>query len=252
MTRELPFKTHSPKEAFKHLNILIYGHAGTGKTVFTGSAGACPETSPLLLLDAEAGSKSIYATLGDVDVSVRPIDNFTDDIGEVFQYLSGSGSDDSHPFRSVAWDSCTELQKRCMSGIMRQSLMTKPEHDPDVPEMLDWMRNQERMRKALRYYRDLPMTFIVTCLAHRDKDETTGRVMTMPELPGKLAGEVPGYFDIVGYLTASNTEDGIERRMHVQPSGNFVAKDRTNALPPVVVNPTISMIYDLIAEKHSE
>ena len=75
-------------------------------------------------------------------------------------------------------------------------------------------------------------------------------MLTVPKMSSKLAADVCGYVDIVGYLYADNveTEDGVEpmRRMLVQPVGAYYAKDRSGMLGTVIDNPTFPEVYDMI------
>ena len=106
------------------------------------------------------------------------------------------------------------------------------------------------MRRFIRMARDLDMNVFLTPLAMDEKNEVTGAVKTMPKMSSKLAADVCGYVDIVGYLYVDNveTEDGIEpmRRMLVQPVGAYYAKDRSGMLGTVIDNPTFPEVYDMI------
>ena len=81
-----------------------------------------------------------------------------------------------------------------------------------------------------------------------EKDEQTGIVQYFPMFPGKLRGEIPGYFDIVGFLTSKEDRNGevVTRKLQVTKTTKVVAKDRTSALDPVVDDPTIPMMWEAI------
>jgi hypothetical protein len=74
-------------------------------------------------------------------------------------------------------------------------------------------------------------------------------------LPGKLRGEVPGYFDVVGYLKAEEQRvDGkvvVTRMLQTTKTRRVVAKDRTSALPDIINNPTIPEMWSLIHDSDS-
>ena len=240
-----PFQIYKPTDQLRRLNILLYGEAGSGKTVLAGSAGFYEETSPVLIIDTEGGTLSIPSTLGDTTdkVVVRRIDDYVKDMDETLNYLRHA----NHPFKTVILDSGTELQKICMRQIIDESVrqqMGRKSRDTDVPDVRNWQQNHERMGKHIRNFRDLDMHFIMTCLAIRDKDETTGSVKILPHLPGKMAASVAGFFDVVGYMKAArNAEGELERVMHVTPGSNWAAKDRTHTIQADMVNPTIESIY---------
>ena len=146
-------------------------------------------------------------------------------------------------------DSVTELQKKLMDYIVESHPEVKRPYG-DGLTVGDWGYNTERMRRFIRMARDLDMNVILTALAMDEKNEVTGAVKTMPKMSSKLAADVCGYVDIVGYLYVDNveTEDGIEpmRRMLVQPVGAYYAKDRSGMLGTVIDNPTFPEVYNMI------
>jgi len=92
----------------------------------------------------------------------------------------------------------------------------------------------------------------MTALEQEVKDERTGEITVKPSLPGKLADEFCGYFDIVGRLYVTQEQDPetkkvvSRRRLLVQPTGKYVAKDRSDCLGVEIVDPTITKILDAI------
>ena len=116
----------------------------------------------------------------------------------------------------------------------------------DKPQIQDWGTNYDWLKEVVTKFKELPMNFICTCLENPNKDETTGRILHGPELPGKMAAKLPQYFDIVGRLSRKVTKDGESMRLlSVQPTANFHAKDRTNKLGIAVENPTFKKIYQV-------
>jgi hypothetical protein len=158
-------------------------------------------------------------------------------------------ADKSGYYKTVVIDSLTELQKLDMRTIMSETYNKKPETtDIDVPSQREWGKNGERVRRIVRAFRDLPLNTIMTSLAATEKDEGTGMVMYYPMLPGKMRAEVPGYFDIVGFLTAVEERNGevTVRRLQTTKTRRVIAKDRTDALDPVTESPSIPGIWDTI------
>lgn len=230
------------KEQHPHLNMLIYGDVGVGKTWLSGSSSEVPELRPVLFIDVEGGTFTLRELFPDVEV-VRV--TCWDDLQKVYDELF----EGLHQYQTVVIDSLTELQVFNMDEIMKSLLERDPDRferqgDGDIPSMLEWQRNTKQLRKFVRAFRDLPITTIFTCLMKEDKHKITGKVRKKPSLPGKLADGIAGMFDIVVYLYLNNI-DGEEKRLLLTEATELVtAKDRSNKLPrPVMVEPTMKDIY---------
>lgn len=138
-----------------------------------------------------------------------------------------------------------------MYQIMEDLVRKEPERDPDIPSVREWGKNIEQIRRLVRGFRDLEMNVIFTALAKGDRNPKTGVTKNKPYLSGKLADEVAGFLDIVGYLyskvDAVNGEEKTVRRLLTQKTEEYVAKDRTARLPtPVVEEPTMKKLYEYI------
>lgn len=158
-------------------------------------------------------------------------------------------ADKSGYYKTVVIDSLSEVQKLDLRFCMDEEWGKKPDSiDRDVATLRSWGKSGERMRRIIRAYRDLPMNTIMTSLMASEKDEQTGVVQYFPMFPGKLRGEVPGYFDIVGLLQAKEDRNGevVTRTLQVVKTTKTVAKDRTSALGSIVTDPTIPDMWDAI------
>lgn len=241
-----------PKVQTPHINMLVYGRSGIGKTTLAGSADAVPAMRKVLYIDAEAGTLSLRKTSYDVDV-ITLAD--WQDLGEIYTALKAG----AHEYQTVVLDSLTELQEMCMSTIMR--LMKEDpenaERDPDVPGMYEWNKSEKQVKRLIRAFRGLPMNVIFTSLVKEDKDPRSGMIMKLPDLPGKLAHRVAPLFDVVLYYTIvpqSEEDGGGHRRVVASQAGsNTVAKNRGSALLPELLEipdpdetPAMSLIYPMI------
>lgn len=231
-----------------YLNMLIYGEPGAGKTYLCSTAQDSDETKPILFCDVEGGVTTIRKR-PDIDVvPVRSMSDIERVHNEVFR--------DPNYYRTIIIDSLSELQKLDMRSVMEQfkkDSQNPDRIDVDVPHQKAWGKSGERVRRIVRAFRDLPCNTIMTTLLGYefevdDKDKETKQVkLFYPMLPGKLKGEVPGFFDVVGYLVADADRNGkVKRTLQVAKTKRVVAKDRTGSLGLVVQDPNIPMMWDMI------
>ena len=225
-------------EKMTYINLLIYGDPGVGKTVLAASADIVPEMRPVIFVDIEGGTFSIREKYPDVRV-VR-VQNFTE-----MQQIYDALLTQEHEYRTVVLDSLTEIQKFSMYEIMEMTVKKDPDRDPDVPSMREWGKNIEQIRKFVRAFRDLPMHSIFTALAKTDKDGKTGAIKTTPSLSGKLANEVAGFLDIVGFHYTKVMEDRVRRFLLTAATDRQVAKDRSGYLPQIIEDPSMERIFNI-------
>lgn len=257
------------------LSTIIYGDPGAGKTYLMSTANHHPETGRIILLDVEGGK----VTLEGLDVDFLEIETFQD-LRDAIEFLqrychyrdiffndSADGSEkekarlqlaalfkikkkaEAEQFEpplwySVALDSLTETQKINMLEIMQAVVEENPDRDPDVPSMREWGKSGNQIRQVVRQIRGLKMHSFFLALPNIDKDEGTGKMEAIPSLPGKLAREVPGYVDIVGFLESKDDNGKFQNSLYVRPFNKHVAlKDRTRSLGAGMTNPTIPKIF---------
>lgn len=233
-------------EAEDFVNLILYAESGTGKTVLAGSADAVEGMSPVLIADVEGGTfslRSFYPNVRSVRITKW------EHIVELYNELRRG----DHPFKTVVIDSLTELQKVSMNTIMNDTVAKDPERDPEVPSVREWGKNGEQIRRVVRAFRDLPMNTIFTALVSDDRDPKTGKVTYRPSLPGKLAKEVPGYVDLCLFMYRKELPDPNEdgktinsRLLLSSATEQYVCKDRSNNLPPVLQEPTMADIWAAI------
>lgn len=154
--------------------------------------------------------------------------------------------------RTVITDSLTEAQKYCMYQLLGIDPLTQRiDQEPDQAQFAEWGRSREMIQFLVRRFRDLPINNIFICGQDTDQDAAKVWYYT-PLLPGKLAGDVRGLVDCVGYLTTIPLEGGmITRRMFMvggrYGNAHIAAKHRfgSNMQTPYIDNPSMQSIYDL-------
>lgn len=225
--------------------------------------------APRLILDAEGGSqftpsrpKAVwdpiqYAPPGvegcapgqeELPPTTRVMVRDFATMNRVYQWLNAG----RHRFRSLAMDSLTEIQKRCLDDIS----------GGHTPERQDWGDLLTAMELLVRQYRDLrshptaPLQ-VITFLALQDPDKKGAK---RPHIRGQLAGSLAGFVDTVSHLSTVTDEQGrLRRTLTSAPYPGIEAKDRTDALPPValIADPKeqlpgydMASLFGLVEAKH--
>lgn len=222
-----------------HFNMLVYGEPGVGKTTLAGSADEIPEMRKILVLDIEGGLLSLrdkYPTIDTVRIKTW------EDLQKVYDELY----EGNHGYSTLVIDSLTEVQKMSMDKVMRRLVEEHEDRDADVPGIREWNINIEQTRKFVRAFRDLPVSTIFTALVKLDKNARTGATRKKPSLSGKVADEVAGFLDIVAYLYTKEIDGTNKRLLLCGSTEDTVAKDRTDKLPQVIVDPTMSTIWNAV------
>jgi hypothetical protein len=236
-----------------HVNLLIYGEPGVGKTLLCGSCDLVPAMRKVLILDIDGGALTVKSKFPNVE---RLKITEWKQLQSVYNELYASST---HGFQTVCLDTATEAQKINMVGIMEEvvkAAAAKGEHrDQEVPSVREWGVSSEQVRRMVRAYRDLPMNFLMTAHVKDDKDEKTGMIRKAPDLPGKLSRQIAGFFDIVLYMYVREMPkdadqpngDKIQLRLlSSSASEKITAKDRTDKLPAIMKTVDMKSINALI------
>lgn len=229
-------------DTIEYLNMLVYGEPGVGKTFFCGTAQDHPMTSPILFLDVEGGTVTLRKRK-DVDViQLRGLDQ----IQKIHEQLRVNN--DGY-YKTVIIDSLTELADLDMREVMRKMLRDRPDRDPDVADKREWGIVRTHVRRIVRAFKDLPMNTIMTALLLQDQDDITGKKTFYPSLSGKLRTEVPGFFDVVGYMSSHVEGKDTIRQIQFLKTDKVTAKDRTSSFGNLLTNPTVPMMWELLHDE---
>lgn len=229
------------------LTSVIHGNSGVGKSWFADTA-----PGPRLVLDVEGGTKwtpsrkikwdprteiPVESKDPDVTTVVRVLD-FTS-LQYTYQWLASG----QHPFRSLALDSLTDAQSKCMKSIA----------GTNMPETRDWGALLIQMSDLITDMRDLtdhptnPLQTVTFITATQEKNG-----LTRPLVQGQLALKLPYYVDVLGYLYVIQdpATGALSRCLLIQPVPPYDAKDRTHLLSQhhgaVITNPTIPEMLEVL------
>jgi phage nucleotide-binding protein len=190
------------------VKVLVYGHAGVGKTTLSTTM-----PNPVII-SAEGGLLSIK----DSNIPYIEVANM-DDLKETYAWLT---SEEGKKFDSVILDSLSEIGEVV---LIHEKTMTK-----DGRAAYGEMATQ--MTSLIRAFRDLPGKHVLmTAKVEKSQDET-GRMMYAPSMPGaKLGQTLPYFFDLVLALRVEKDADGVaQRALMCDSDGLWMAKDRSGKL----------------------
>jgi len=233
-----------PEDLDDWLNILIYGEPGSGKTYQIGTAADHPNTSPVLLLDIEGGTRTIRSRT-DVDIiRIRSIKQLQDVQNKLFRSISADTG--KMYYKTLGLDSLGELAQLDMKDIMAAAFNKNPDTtDLDVPSPREWGKTRSHMRDIVRAFRDLPCNTIFT--AHSRTREEEGQPSSyFPNFSGQLRSDIPGLVDMVGYLHVDLKGGMPIRKIQFAQTRRVLAKDRTGVFGLEVIDPSIPKLWNMI------
>ena len=224
----LQFTTAEQASQLSGVKVMVYGGAGTGKTVLSATL-----PSPVLI-SAESGALSLRKAnlerlfgVGNPHVTYNmPIITVTnvDDLRNAYEWCVHSA--EARQFASVGLDSISEIAEVVLNNAKRQVKDPRQAYGELI----------EKMETLIRLFRDLPgKNVYMAAKMEPSKDELTGVVKYGPSMPGsKLGPKIPYFFDEVFRLGVNKTPQGESYRfLQTQPDLQFEAKDRSGALAPL-------------------
>jgi hypothetical protein len=237
------------------IKILVYAKYGVGKTTFAGTAVDVEGMRDVLVVSFEGGESVLFdnpmiRNHEMIDVlrvtsfkqlqSVRDFafaharyrdENNEEALRKLQLIVFGDneiGNGRLRKYRTIIIDSLTEIEALNMQDLLGIHEGFNLTSDMPTAEFKEYKMNFNKMQMFIRIFRDLKMHIIMTASPQWDQDESKVYHYTL-NLTGKLASQVQGFFDIVGFMqTGQATEqEAATRRLWIQPvGGKFDAKTR--------------------------
>ena len=206
----IEFKNPADAVLAQGIKALIFGAAGSGKTVTCATAG-----EPTLIISTEAGLLSIK----DAPKTIQIAECHTKaDVDEVLDYLEQKGA--------PAWV-CIDSISEIAEVVLAEELNKTKDPRKAYGELAVIMTS------LIKRFRDLPNTNVVmTAKLDRVKDDQNGTMLYGPGMPGQKMGQaLPYFFDLVGALRVDKDNEGkLVRSLQTNRDGQWDAKDRSGKL----------------------
>ena len=207
---------------------MIYGEPGTGKT--TASA-----TAPnAIMADAEKGSHFLGSQ--GLDIDIASITSWSE-MSEFYK--------EAQDYDTVVLDPVGELMDKIIQQCIDEGLKSKS----GTLTLQGWGVAKMKMKKMLTSFRDLDANLII--VAHSEETKTDKGLVKRPKIQSKLVDDMEAMMDVIGYLQVIETEEKQERRLYVQPTEEYHAKDRTGCLPEYIKPTWQDLIKHIEKKKES-
>jgi hypothetical protein len=210
-----------------NVKFLVYGEAGSGKTVFAST------WNRPIFLDIDKGLASVTKKVHKVEI------NSIDDIEDAVRYLRGA----NHPFRTVVVDSINELQYIQMRNIIEKYPTIRRAYS-DLPSLSDYGKLIDTFEKIVRQIKSLQMNvvFIANVAPQIYETDTIQIQLVGKQMPRTMTRMV----DVVGYLyrVEGGDTDAGKTRVMVFDAANYTSKDRSGVLPTTMENPTYGKLHE--------
>lgn len=234
------------------LRVLLYGEGGAGKTsALLGMA----HLGKVLVINAEKGVKArALRKLGIPveNIEVFPGDNETltyDTFEAEIQRVADALSKDVNSYAGIVWDSATEvmaaLLDQAVAAAYAKAQRLGKAREKHFIALEDYGTVTTQLRQLIRQCMDLPCHFGVSALARREQDDD-GTVKYIINVTPAFRKDLIGWMDMVGFCdTVTVGEDDVYRGLF-RPRGKYYGKDRLNATPPRLMDPSFDRLLGYV------
>ena len=202
----------------QHYRLVLYGASGVGKTYLSAQF---PDP---LFLACDPGPYGGLLSVRERAPKYVKIDSWAryKALWPTVKADAGKG------YKTLVVDSVTFFRRLIMDDIMGRTAR-------EIPRQDDWNLCIERLRRCVMEWCETPAHLIMICGEVLERDEILGRIVGMPDLPGKMAKQLAHYIDICVHLKAESGFDQkgarvVRRVIQVQPDEWYDAKDRTGTI----------------------
>lgn len=225
----LKFTTTQQAALLHGVKMLVYSKPGIGKTTL------CATAPNPVICSAESGLLAL-AKYNILAVEIRTVQDLTD----FYNWIVSSN--EARQYYTVCIDSATEIAEVILTNAKAQVKDPRQAYGELI----------EKMLMLIKKFRDLKGKHVyIAAKEGREKDESLGRMIYGPAMPGKQLN--PGtpyslayYFDEVFHLDIGQTSDGGSYRfLRTQPDFMYDAKDRSGFLDPIE-RPDLNFIFSKI------
>lgn len=213
------------------INAIVYGSAGSGKTHLLGTL-----NEPVLIFDFERGVQSLRnKKITYFDMTEDFDGNYVKDVDRHALLLKAlhslkTGKLLEKDVKWIAIDSLTELAENIIKFERVEERKRAERTNENINGFNVWGNYIEKVIDLIKGLRDMSKyNIIITALATKHKDDSTGIESLTAALQGNVKDRIPAIYDQVLYL---HREENDERFLMSKSTHGFICKDRSGTLDP--------------------
>lgn len=259
----------------EYYRVLWFGVEGTGKTTDLAMVTRIAPKGRVLMINAESGAKRRPLTHHGVDTSriatypPKGQQLTFEGLERLFYRVQADLAEDPNSWAAVGWDSITAIYQKLLDDVIEADIRKQAEilqragkgragrsgnitlRDRFETDRDDYASMSNQVRLLLRKYRSLHCHLLITALERRDDvgKGTDKHPEFGPAISPALSVDLLGYMDVVLHTYVTDTGVFVGRS---QPTEDTRGKDRMNALPIEMVDPTIERVHQYVSGELAE